>query len=153
MDLSSVGVGELLPHGPEMRLVDRLVTYDPARSVVSAAISDQCVFFDRTGVPAWVGIEYMAQAVAAHAGFEARLRGEPPAVGFMLGTRAYESCVNEFPSGCTLTISVEPLVLDGGFAAFKCAIATDRVLATAVINVYRPSLDELARLRVPNIAG
>ena len=148
MDPSAVPVGELLPHGAEMRLVNRLVSYGPTRSVVSAAINDQCVFFDRTGVPAWAGIEYMSQAVAAHAGFEARLRGEPPAVGFVLGTRAYESFADEFPSGCTLSISVEPLAVDGGFAAFKCSIETDRVLAAAVINVYRPSADELTRLRM-----
>src|SRR5687767_9882834 len=146
MDPSAVHVGELLPHGAEMRLVDRLVSYDPARSVVAAAVSDRCVFFDRTGVPAWAGIEYMAQAVAVHAGFEARLRGDAPAVGFLLGTRAYESFVDEFPSGCTLTISVEPLVLERGFAAFRCSIETDRVLAAAVINVYQPSVDELTRL-------
>lgn len=153
MDSSSVHVGELLPHGVEMTLVDRLVSYEPARSVVTAVISERCVFFDRTGVPAWAGIEYMSQAVAAHAGFEARLRGDPPAVGFVLGTRAYESYANEFPSGCTLTITVEPLVLEGGFATFRCAIATDRVLATAVISVYRPSVDELARLFKPSTAA
>jgi predicted hotdog family 3-hydroxylacyl-ACP dehydratase len=152
MEPSAVDVGELLPHGAEMRLVDRLVSFDTARSVVTAVIDDRCIFFDKTGVPAWAGIEYMAQAVAAHAGFEARLRGEPPAVGFMLGTRAYASFADEFPSGCTLTISVEPLALEGGFAAFKCSIETDRVLAAAVINVYRPSADELARLRVPSTA-
>jgi predicted hotdog family 3-hydroxylacyl-ACP dehydratase len=153
MDSSSVDVRELLPHGVEMTLVDRLVSYEPTRSVVTALISERCVFFDRTGVPAWAGIEYMSQAVAAHAGFEARLRGDPPAVGFVLGTRAYESHVNEFPSGCMLTITVEPLVLEGGFATFKCAIATDRVLATAVISVYRPSVDELARLYKPSTAA
>ena len=152
MDPSAVPVGELLPHGAEMTLVDRLVSYGPARSVVTAAINDRCVFFDRTGVPAWAGIEYMSQAVAAHAGFEARLRGAPPAVGFVLGTRAYESFVDEFPSGCTLTISVEPLAQEQGFAAFKCSIETDRVLAAAVINFYRPSADELARLHVRRTA-
>ena len=31
-------------------------------------------------------------------------------------------------------------------ASFNCAIETDRVVATAVVNVYRPSADELARL-------
>src|SRR5690349_6777758 len=148
MDSNSVRIGELLPHGPEMTLVDRLVSYAPTGSVVAADISERCVFFDRTGVPAWAGIEYMSQAVAAHAGYEARLRGEPPAVGFVLGTRAYESLVDEFPSGCTLTISVEPKALDAGFGSFLCTIATDRVIATAVINVYRPPANELERLRL-----
>lgn len=152
MDSNSVRIGELLPHGPEMTLVDRLVSYTPTGSVIAADISERCVFFDRTGVPAWAGIEYMSQAVAAHAGYEARLRGEPPALGFVLGTRAYESLVDEFPSGCTLKISVEPQALEAGFGSFLCTIATDRVIATAVINVYRPSVDELERLRIASKA-
>lgn len=152
MDPVSVPIGELLPHGPEMTLVHRLVSYDPARSVVAADIDERCVFFERTGVPAWAGIEYMAQAIAAHAGCEARCRGEAAAVGFVLGTRAYESQVDEFPSGCTLTITVEPQIVDGGFSAFRCTIETDRVVAAAVVNVYRPRDDELARLREPRAA-
>jgi len=152
MDLSSVRIGELLPHGLGMTLVDRLASYTPTRSVVGALVNERCVFFDRTGVPAWAGIEYMSQAVAAHAGYEARLRGEPPAVGFVLGTRAYESLVDEFPSGCTLTIGVEPQAVEGGFGAFMCTIEIERVIARAVINVYRPSVDELARLREASAA-
>jgi len=152
MDLSSVRIGELLPHGPKMTLVDRLESYAPTRSVVAAFIDERCVFFDGTGVPAWAGIEYMSQAVAAHAGYEARLRGEPPAVGFALGTRAYESLGDEFPIGCTLTIAVEPQALEGGFGAFMCTIEIERVIARAVVNVYRPSADELARLREASAA-
>jgi predicted hotdog family 3-hydroxylacyl-ACP dehydratase len=152
MDFSSVRIGELLPHGPRMTLLDRLESYTPTRSVVAAHIDARCVFFDETGVPAWAGIEYMSQAVAAHAGYEARLRGEPPAVGFVLGTRVYESLVDEFPSGCTLSIGVEPQALEGGFGAFMCAIEIERVIARAVVNVYRPSADELARLREASAA-
>jgi predicted hotdog family 3-hydroxylacyl-ACP dehydratase len=147
MDPAAVPVDELLPHGPEMIVIDRLVSYDPGRSVAVADVSERSVFFEQTGVPAWAGIEYMAQAVAAHAGFEARLRGEAPAIGFVLGRRAPESSVDEFPNGCRLTVSVEPELVEAGFAAFKCTIATDRVVATAVINTYRPSAGDLARMQ------
>ena len=98
-------------------------------------------------MPAWVGIEYMAQTIAAHAGYEARLRGEPPAIGFLLGTRAYRSELGEFSLGSILTISVEPLVADPKLGAFKCAIAIDGVVATAVVNIYQPAADELVLLR------
>jgi len=152
MDAHAVRIDELLPHGRAMTLVDRLVSYSPARSTVAAVVSERCVFFEGTGVPAWAGIEYMSQAVAAHAGFEARLRGEPPAVGFVLGTRAYASLVAEFPNGCTLSIHVEPQGVEGNFGAFACAIEIDRVVATAVVNVYLPSLAELARLRTADAA-
>jgi predicted hotdog family 3-hydroxylacyl-ACP dehydratase len=47
--------------------------------------------------------------------------------------------------GAKLTITVEPVVVDSGFGAFQCAIATDRVVATAVVNTYRPAAHELAQ--------
>jgi predicted hotdog family 3-hydroxylacyl-ACP dehydratase len=144
MDSSSVPIGELVPHGPEMTLIERLTEYSPRRSVATVAITPRSRFVDGDGVPAWVGIEYMAQTIAAHAGYEGRLRGQPPAIGFLLGTRAYRSDLGVFPLGVTLTISVEPLVTDGKLGAFQCAIATDRVVATAVVNTYQPSADELA---------
>jgi predicted hotdog family 3-hydroxylacyl-ACP dehydratase len=147
MDPGSTPVGELLPHGPQMTVIDRLVSYEPKRSVAVADIDDRSPFFEHGGVPAWAGIEYMAQTIAAHAGFAARLRGERPAIGFLLGTRAYSSLVAEFTPGAKLTISVELEVADAGFASFKCAIETDRVVATAIVSTYTPSAAELDRLR------
>jgi predicted hotdog family 3-hydroxylacyl-ACP dehydratase len=135
-----------VPHGPEMTLIERLVSYDSARSVATARVDEDSVFFEHGGIPAWAGLEYMAQAIAAHAGFAARLRGERPAAGFLLGTRAYSSLVSHFPAGAQLSISVEPAVVEAGFASFNCAIETDRVVATAVVSVYQPSPEELARL-------
>jgi predicted hotdog family 3-hydroxylacyl-ACP dehydratase len=147
MDCSAIPIGELLPHGPAMTVIDRLVEYDAKRSVGTVTIARTSRFFAGTGVPAWVGIEYMAQTIAAHAGYEARRRGEPPAIGYLLGTRAYRNELALFPLGTKLTITIEPLVVDAGFGAFQCSIATDRVVATAVVNTYRPSAHELTQFR------
>ena len=146
MDASSTPVHELVPHGPEMTLIERLLSFDAARSVAEARIDESSVFFEQGGVPAWAGLEYMAQTIAAHAGFAARLRGERPAVGFLVGTRAYSSAVSHFPAGTRLTITVEPQSAETGYASFDCAIETDRRVATAVVSVYLPSVEELARL-------
>ena len=148
MSCAAIPIGELLPHGSAMTVIDRLAEYDVKRSVATVAIDRDSPFFAGTGVPAWVGIEYMAQTIAAHAGYEARLRGEGPTIGFLLGTRAYRSEVAEFSLGSALTITIEPLVADLGFGAFQCAIARDRVVATAVVNTYQPSAHELERLRL-----
>lgn len=147
MDCSAIPVGELLPHGAAMTVIDRLVEHEAKRSVATVTIERTSRFFAGTGVPAWVGIEYMAQTIAAHAGCEARQRGEPPAIGFLLGTRAYRNELAEFPLGAKLTITVEPVVVDAGFGAFQCSIATDRVVATAVVNTYQPAAHELAPFR------
>ena len=146
MDATATPIGELLPHGPEMTLLDRLVEYTPQRSVATVTIRRDSRFAEPGGVPAWVGIEYMAQTIAAHAGYEARLRGEPPAIGFLLGTRSYASEVGFFPVGTTLTISVEPVVTESRLGAFQCAIAADRVVAKAIVNTYQPAPDELKAL-------
>jgi predicted hotdog family 3-hydroxylacyl-ACP dehydratase len=147
MDATGTRIGNLLPHGPEMTLLDRLVEYSPQRSAATVTIREHSRFAEQGGVPAWVGIEYMAQTIAAHAGYEARLRGEPPAIGFLLGTRSYVSEWDAFPIGATLTISVEPLVTESRLGAFQCAIVCGRVVATAVVNTYRPGPDELTALR------
>jgi predicted hotdog family 3-hydroxylacyl-ACP dehydratase len=147
MDPASIPVAELLPHGPKMILIDRLVAYDAKQSVAAAAVRRSSKFFDETGVPAWVGIEYMAQTVAAHAGFEARLRGSPPTIGFLLGTRSYECRVAEFPLGADLRIIVEPLFTETGLGSFSCAIEHEGVLAHAVISTYQPGADEIARIK------
>ena len=151
MDSPRMPIGELLPHGPEMTLIDDLSEYSPQRSVATVTITPRSRFAEAGGVPAWVGIEYMAQTIAAHAGYEGRLRGQPPAIGFLLGTRAYRSDIGVFPLGATLTISVEPLVADAKLGAFQCAIATDRVVATAVVNTYQPNVEELAAARAGKV--
>lgn len=150
MDTSAIPIAELVPHGPKMTLIDRLETHDAQRSVAVAEIRADSVFFEHGAVPAWAGIEYMAQTVAAHAGAQARQRQAPPAVGFLVGTRAYRSAVAEFPLGSRLIITVRPVWSEGGVAAFDCAIGIDgsAPVATAVINAYVPGDDELARWRV-----
>jgi predicted hotdog family 3-hydroxylacyl-ACP dehydratase len=147
MDPSSIRVAELLPQGPEAIVIDAVLDHSAARSVAVAHINERSVYWEDTGVPAWAGIEYMAQTIAAHAGLEARARGEPPAIGFLLGTRAYATSIEVFPDGSTLTVTVEPEHVDGGFAAFKCAIAIEGVVATAVLTTYRPSTEELDKVR------
>jgi predicted hotdog family 3-hydroxylacyl-ACP dehydratase len=147
MKAAAIPLRELLPHGEDMTLIDRLEQYSPQRSVATVTLHAGSRFVEGGGVPAWAGIEYMAQTIAAHAGYEARLRGEPAAIGFLLGTRSYRSEVGEFPVGATLTINVEPVVTETKLAAFQCSIAIDRVIATAIVSTYRPSAEELAAAR------
>jgi predicted hotdog family 3-hydroxylacyl-ACP dehydratase len=52
MDASSTPVAELVPHGPEMTLIEQLLSYDPARSVATARIDETNVFYEHGGVPA-----------------------------------------------------------------------------------------------------
>lgn len=141
MDITLIPVSELLPHKPPMVLLDRVLSYDDSTLVAEVEIRPDSVLCDDGGVPAWVGIEYMAQAVAAHAGFKARLDGKPPQIGYLLGTRSYKSSVDHYPIGTTLTIHIQSLFVEMALGAFACRIDMPDAVATATINVYQPDDD------------
>ena len=101
----------------------------------------------RTASGCGIAANAWRQTSAINAARSSGISGGPPAIGFLLGTRAYRSELGEFPLGATLSISVEPLVADPKLGAFQCAIALDRIVATAVVNTYQPAADELVLLR------
>ena len=138
MDVANIPVRELLPHEPPMVLLDKVISCEGSSLVAEVVISRESMFCDESGVPGWVGIEYMAQSVAAHAGALARQRGDEPAIGYLLGTRSYKSAVSAFPIGSLLTIVVEPLFVEIGLGAFACRIDMGGTVAEATINVYQP---------------
>ena len=141
MDVTKIPVRELLPHDPPMVLLDRVISCEDSSLVAEVVVTPESVFCGEAGVPGWVGIEYMAQSVAAHAGALARERGDDPAIGYLLGTRSYKSAVSVFPIGAVLTIAIEPLFAEMGLGAFACRIDMGETVAEATINVYQPEED------------
>jgi predicted hotdog family 3-hydroxylacyl-ACP dehydratase len=106
-------------------------------------------FFRSGGVPAYVGIEYMAQCVAAYNGWEGRERGGEPKAGFLLGTREYRCAVEAFPAASRLTIHARKDVhIPGGVSSVFCRIldAAGRELASAQLSVFEVA-DLAAALR------
>ena len=138
MELAEIPVKELLPHDPPMVLLDRVMRYDESTLTAEVDISAESMLCGDDGVPGWVGIEYMAQAVAAHAGYKGRLEDKNPRIGYLLGTRAYKCSVPVFPVGETLQVHIESLFVEMGLGAFACHIDMGETVATAKINVYQP---------------
>src|SRR2546426_3960121 len=83
-------IRSLVPHSGPMVLLDRVVSVDEESLCAEVLIRADSMFCAAGGVGAWVGLEYMAQAIAAYAGYGARLRGAPVKIGFLLGSRRYE---------------------------------------------------------------
>lgn len=136
-------IRELVPHAGPMVLLDRVVSVGDDMLCAEVGIKAQSLFCDGQGVGAWVGIEYMAQAVAAFAGYEARQRGDVVRVGFLLGSRRYECACPAFAVGRTLHVHVQrTLQSENGLGAFECRIEdagdAGSVLATATITVFQP---------------
>ena len=136
---------ELLPHRLPMILVDGIVSYDLEKKkiITSVTISDQSLFYDavNSGVPAWVGIEYMAQTAGTFSGLYQRHTGKRQIqVGFLLGTRKYESRLDFFRSGETYVIHAENLFATEEAGNFDCGIydSAERLCAAAKLNVFMP---------------
>jgi predicted hotdog family 3-hydroxylacyl-ACP dehydratase len=141
--MSLPDIKTLVPHSGTMSLLDALLAADAETLSARVAIGRETMFCSGGAVGAWVGVEYMAQAVAAHAGYQARLRGEAVRVGFLLGTRRYVCAVPAFPAGSVLDIHVRcALQGETGLGAFDCRItdANDGTeLAIATITVFQPA--------------
>lgn len=133
---------ELVPHSGAMVLLDRVLSADADTLCAEVAIHAGSVFYDApsAGVGSWVGIEYMAQAIAAHAGYLARLAGAPVKIGFLLGARRYEAQVPVFAGGSVLRVHVQQVLQgENGLGAFECRIEmAGAVLAQATITVFQP---------------
>ncbi|GAB2497023.1 hotdog family protein [Pseudoxanthomonas sangjuensis] len=134
-------IEQVVPHRGAMRLVDRLLDWDEDRAVVGLTVPVDGPFHEAGGVPAWVGIEYMAQAIAAWAGCQARARGEAPKIGFLLGSRRYVTDIGHFAAGSVLRVEAErELFGDNGLGMFACRILDgERVLASANVSVFQPA--------------
>lgn len=141
MDLRTLPIAELLPHAPPMVLLDGVVEAAGEHLTAQLTIRADSEFCRDGRVGAWVGIEYMAQAVAAWSGWQARTRGEPVKVGFLLGTRRYDALVPEFATGDTLQVYVErEFQADNGLARFRAEIRRGAELcAQASISVFEPA--------------
>lgn len=136
-------VASVVPHTAPMILVDHIVSWDHTRLTATVTICSEAPFAEQSGVPAWVGIEYMAQTIAAFAGCKARSEQKPIKIGFLVGSRRYESSHGYFPLGATLEICTQEVIVgENGLSVFECSLQGTgehtHITATANINVFQP---------------
>ncbi|MDX2505518.1 MAG: hotdog family protein [Gammaproteobacteria bacterium] len=136
---SEYSVAELVPHSGKMSLLDNIVEYRDGWLRAEVSITAGSMFADEHGVPAWIGLEYMAQAVGAYSGWQESLKGGPPKLGFLLGTRKYLCSSDYFAIGSTLTITVQlEMEAANGLNVFQCVLQGEEVDASANLNVFQP---------------
>jgi predicted hotdog family 3-hydroxylacyl-ACP dehydratase len=132
-------VAELVPHSGKMSLLTSIVDYGEDWLQAEVLISPDSMFADDHGVPAWIGLEYMAQTVAAYAGLQERLNGGIPKIGFLLGSRKYICNADHFSTGQTLLLKVRPeMQIENGLDVFNCELKGQGVAASANVNVFQP---------------
>lgn len=137
---SEFSVAELVPHSGKMSLLDTILDYGDGWLMAEVYITPESIFADDRGVPAWIGMEYMAQAIAAYAGLQDRLKGEKPKIGLLLGSRKYLCTTDYFTFGQTLSVTVNlELDAENGLSVCKCVLKGQGVEALASLNVFKPA--------------
>ena len=146
-NLAAVAVEDLVPHRGDMSWLDTVLSADDETVVAQATVRPDSYFVRDGRAPVWVGVEYMAQAIAAWAGCRARRAGREPNIGFLLGSRRYTSTRDVFPSGTRLRIDARcELLADNGLGMFACSLqAGDEQWAMANVSVFEPA-DAMAYL-------
>ncbi|MBZ9559928.1 MULTISPECIES: hypothetical protein [unclassified Modicisalibacter] len=136
-----------VPQRGPLCLLDKLLTVDEASLVASVRPGDNTLFVNEAGVPGWVGVEWLAQAVAAWAGWHAAAHGDAPAVGFLVGTRHYRCRATAFAADGSLAVHVtRDFVADNGLARFRGEIRDgDDLLAEGNLTIYQPAAEDAPR--------
>jgi len=133
-------LSSLLPHAGTMIVLDEVCEFDDEHLVARTNVKPGPYSLSDGALPSWLGLELMAQAVAAWAGCQARQAGQPPKLGFLLGTRRYESHTGKLPLGAALTITAKRSFVDeSGLGSFECSLHEEaQLLAAARLSIYQP---------------
>jgi predicted hotdog family 3-hydroxylacyl-ACP dehydratase len=136
----NLSAADLVPQQGGMCLLDKVICADDDHLVANAVFSETSLFCRNGQVGSWVSLECMAQAIAAWAGYQGRIRGNAPQIGFLLGCSQF-TCHKPFIGlGSPLRIEVrKEIQLDNGLGQFTArTYQDDQLLAAAVITVMSP---------------
>ena len=132
-------IDELVPHSRTMLLLDQIIHCEGESLQAEVTIRPDSLFATPQGVPSYIGVEYMAQAIAAWAGVQDRRQGRDISIGFLVGTRRYRCNKGFFPQGSRLTVYIQrELQGANGLGVFDCQITTNGIEARANLNVFQP---------------
>lgn len=133
-------IHELVMHEDKMCLLDRVVDSGDDFCVAALTIRTDDLFCGKQGVPVWIGIEYMAQTVAAFAGLEGKRNGRDPEIGMLVRCRDYRPTQQIFPIGQALTIRCDEDFRDENIGVYQCQILDEskNLIASASLSAYIP---------------
>ena len=140
--INDYAIEDVLPHDHPMILIDSLDQYNENIGCCSVTITEHSNFYDQAtrSVPSYVGIEYMAQSIAAYANANEMDGGNTVAIGFLVSSRKFKLHICEYKLASRLNVTVEKLYKDdSGLSAFDCKIELDgELVSEAKINVFQP---------------
>ncbi|CAM3598947.1 hypothetical protein EI168_07985 [Halomonas sp. FME1] len=138
-------IAPYVPHRLGMCLLNTLLAVGDEHLYARVVPQRDDLFATPDGIPGWVGLEWLAQAVAAWAGVQSVMSGDPPKIGFLLGTRRYQCQQPFFPFDQPIRIEVElAFRADNGLGAFQGRLlnAQQQQVANATLNVFQPDTQQ-----------
>lgn len=144
--MEQYNIPDLLPHRPPMQLITAVesVDFDTQTLIARVDITPDDLMYDENtgGVPSWISLEYMAQAIGCFIGAADRLENpnSKPAVGFVLGSRKMTVNIPTYLADQSYFVHVASAFCDKNIANFDCKIynADNDLVASGAINVFRP---------------
>lgn len=144
-------VAALLPHSGQMVLLEQILDYNDNELIARTHLHPSCPLIQADGtIPAWMGMELLAQSVGALNGIQAQQAGEKVNIGFLLGTRKLSLLASHLPLQQSLIAQVHLSIRDtNGFAVFDSRLyqaekplawheTPDNLLIQAALNLFRP---------------
>ncbi len=134
---------KVLPHNHPIILIDDIIDCNLETHTVKTIVRiyEDKMFFDKTinGVPVITGIEFMAQTIGCYSYF--RNSQKPPRIGFLLGSRLYETYIDSFENGKEYRVEAKEVFSSEELVSFECLIYNEeeKICAEAVINAYMPA--------------
>ena len=140
-------IESLLPHTGPIVLLRRVLAHAERETVCEVVPTGDDLLADAAGrVPAWVGIEYMAQCVAAHSGMLARVRGVAPRPGFLVASRRIDLHAAELVPDRALWVRARHVWGEHeGMVSFDCTVSdavTGAALVSGRLSCLLPAADD-----------
>ena len=131
-----------IPHRAPMLMVDTLeeISHGYCRTHMTVDGSAWYALADGA-MPAWYGLELMAQTISTYSGHRKLTAHQPMVTGYLLGTQEYQSSLPSFPAGAGLEIEARLHFWDElNLSAFRCIISHQGVaVASAILKVLEKS--------------
>lgn len=138
--MSYQAIETLIPHRGPMLLIDAVLASSADDIVCGARIREGNLFLRDGKLRTVVCLEYMAQAVAAFAGLQARQPG-PPRVGYLIAANRVTLSAARLALGDELRISAKRIWGDSALGKFECSVARlECSIAQATVSVYQPPI-------------
>jgi predicted hotdog family 3-hydroxylacyl-ACP dehydratase len=110
-----------LPHAGRMRLLERVLGHEAGATVCEALVTASTPLVEAGRAPAWLALELLAQAMAAHGGLAAQGTAAGRR-GYLVGVRRVELRTRSFAVGERLWARAEQGRGAAELVAFECAL-------------------------------